>query len=238
MISFKVPANPAALRIVAEALGKLAAVFDKPADAVDPCKCVKPAMETTVETGKADDCPSICVDDCAACGEISAETNTEDTTPPAVPPGAFTPPPPAETADTPPELDKEGLPWDQRIHAGSKAINADGTWRVKRNTDPAYVDQIKAELQAAMAAPAPAPEAPQPPVPPAAPGTDDDQPPVSFAGFVQAITKRQSAGTLTVQEVSEACKKHGLASMPLLAARADLIPVVFEELRKIWVTRV
>lgn len=29
-----------------------------------------------------------------------------------------------------PEKDSAGLPWDGRIHAGTKARNADGTWRM------------------------------------------------------------------------------------------------------------
>lgn len=248
------------LRIIAEALSKIASVFDGKPAALDPCKCVKPAEVEKLATAAAHEE--------TVRQTIAAELPSEDPAPPVVPPGAFVPPAPpaAEQPDPPPaaeppasppappvgaELDKDGLPWDQRIHAGSKALNVDGTWRLKRNTDPALIESVKAELKAAMSAPGPAtapPAAEQPgqasppveqpgPASPPPPPAADDLPPVSFAGFVQAITKKQAAGVLTVQEVAEACQKSGLASMPLLAARADLIPVVFEELRKIWVTR-
>jgi hypothetical protein len=33
---------------------------------------------------------------------------------------------------TPPTTDSTGTPWDERIHSTSKALNADGTWRLRR----------------------------------------------------------------------------------------------------------
>lgn len=45
------------------------------------------------------------------------------------------------------ELDSEGLPWDSRIHASSKAKVANGTWRTKRGADENEVYKIKAELR-------------------------------------------------------------------------------------------
>lgn len=54
------------------------------------------------------------------------------------------------------ELDKHGLPWDNRIHAGTKRKNADGSWTAKRGVDPALVATVEAELRQVMgAAPAP-----------------------------------------------------------------------------------
>jgi hypothetical protein len=50
------------------------------------------------------------------------------------------------------ELDKTGLPWDNRIHAESKGKIADGAWRKKRNLDPALVAQVEAELRQVMGA--------------------------------------------------------------------------------------
>lgn len=35
-----------------------------------------------------------------------------------------------------PETDKNGVAWDERFHASSKAVNADGTWRRKRGLSP------------------------------------------------------------------------------------------------------
>lgn len=45
-----------------------------------------------------------------------------------------------------PQLDKDGIPWDKRIHASSKALLKDGCWRRRRNLDVAVYQQVKAEL--------------------------------------------------------------------------------------------
>lgn len=56
-----------------------------------------------------------------------------------------------ERTDDPPEFDSAGLPWDERIHAPSKATNKDGTWRARRGIDPAIVIAVEAELRAKLA---------------------------------------------------------------------------------------
>ena len=50
--------------------------------------------------------------------------------------------------------DSTGTPWDERIHSASKALNADGTWRLRRKPKDMdelewsdYVSMIKADLQ-------------------------------------------------------------------------------------------
>lgn len=53
-----------------------------------------------------------------------------------------------------PETDKRGYPWDKRIHASSKALNKDGTWRYRRNTPQETIDAVEDEIKA------PAPVAP------------------------------------------------------------------------------
>lgn len=50
------------------------------------------------------------------------------------------------------ELDSKGLPWDGRIHAESKGKIADGTWRKKRNLDPALLAKVEGELRQVMGA--------------------------------------------------------------------------------------
>ena len=53
------------------------------------------------------------------------------------------------------EVDAEGLPWDKRIHSESKGVLKSGHWKTRRNTDPATVSQVRAELLAAANAPMP-----------------------------------------------------------------------------------
>nr|DAE76752.1 MAG TPA: hypothetical protein [Caudoviricetes sp.] len=56
--------------------------------------------------------------------------------------------------EAPPTIDSTGTPWDERIHSASKALNADGTWRLRRKPKDMdevewsdYVGMIKADLQ-------------------------------------------------------------------------------------------
>lgn len=51
------------------------------------------------------------------------------------------------------ELDVNGLPWDERIHASSKTRNADGSWRQRRNLSPVTLETVTAELRARAANP-------------------------------------------------------------------------------------
>ena len=153
------------------------------------------------------------------------------------------PPPPVEAAavvpPTPPVdgCDSDGLPWDGRIHSSSKARLADGRWRQRRNTDPAVVTAVTAELRAALSAPAapPAPAAVVPPPPPAPVATVFPFPPIeepvtvppppaamAFPEFMRAIT----AARLAPAVVLEACKAVGMPSIPALNQRPDLIPSV------------
>lgn len=51
------------------------------------------------------------------------------------------------------DLDTDGLPWDARIHAGTKRKNDDGRWSRKRGiNDPDLVPRVEAQLRAQMAA--------------------------------------------------------------------------------------
>lgn len=53
----------------------------------------------------------------------------------------------------PPTTDSTGTPWDERIHSTSKALNADGTWRLRRkpkDMDEAewakYIEAVKTDV--------------------------------------------------------------------------------------------
>lgn len=69
---------------------------------------------------------------------------------------AAPPPPPADDDNSgpavdPKTIDKDGIPWDVRIHSTPPKINADGTWRKKRGLSEVTYGEIHAELQAAQA---------------------------------------------------------------------------------------
>lgn len=44
-------------------------------------------------------------------------------------------------------LDKTGTPWDARIHSSSRALVANGTWRLKKGVDKALVESVTRELR-------------------------------------------------------------------------------------------
>ena len=154
------------------------------------------------------------------------------------------------------ELDKHGLPWDSRIHAGTKRKNADGSWTAKRGIDPALVATVEAELRQVMGAPGAAPlaQAPTPvapiapapvsappvtvpptpavaPAPPAAvqaPGPVVNE--VDARGMFVALVGRASAAIqgqkVTQAEVNQCCADAGVPALPLLANRLDLVATV------------
>lgn len=118
--------------------------------------------------------------------------------------------------DAPPATDKNGLPWDERIHAGTKALNGDGTWKKRRGVDDATVAAVTAELTGAAPAPTPEPTpAPQPeptpeptPAPTPAPSTNRIQ------DFQQIVQELQKAGTAAAADYMP--KYHGQIVQTLL----------------------
>lgn len=134
------------------------------------------------------------------------------------------------TNDTPPATDKNGLPWDERIHAGTKALNGDGTWKKRRGVDDATVAAVTAELTGASPAPTPAPQpeptpAPQPETTPApqpdptpAPTPEPTPAPVPSTNriqdFQQIVQELQKAGTAAAADYMP--KYHGQIVQTLL----------------------
>lgn len=125
------------------------------------------------------------------------------------------------------ELDAEGLPYDTRIHSASREKNKDGTWRIRRNSDPEKVKAVKEELKKLMAAPtvivtadppesisvqsvtvvpvepppvvAPPPPAPAATEPPPPPPVGDD----AFVRLMRHITDLGKAGKLNIKRAIE-----------------------------------
>jgi hypothetical protein len=147
---------------------------------------------------------------------------------------------PAETDapnPQPPQVDCRGLPWDARIHASTKAVNADGTWRAKRGVnDPAFVQRVEGELRQIMSAPA-VPPLPTPPafisqeaaavglpVAPAAPVAAVH--PLDFAGLMNKATELMTAQKLTREELEQCAQAVGLPSIVGAVTRVDLVPTI------------
>jgi hypothetical protein len=135
-------------------------------------------------------------------------------------------------------LDKEGLPWDARIHASSKTQNADGTWRLKRGLQKDHLDKVTAELRQVMAIPSPAPGPQLVPPPPAAiahapqsavlapppPVADEVSMRQKYIDLFGRISAAMSAGKLTQAQLDTCLQSISVPSLPLLGARLDLVP--------------
>jgi hypothetical protein len=128
------------------------------------------------------------------------------------------------------------IPWDARIHASSKAKLAKepNGWKMKRGVSDDLVDQVEAELVAAMqASPANPVESTPTPPPASEPAPSAPAQPAAPTGAVTTFPALMSAITsnkIDQATVTAAVNKAGLQSLPLLAARPDLIPTVAAEL--------
>ena len=172
-----------------------------------------------------------------------AQPVTSLPTPPAMPLPAAMPdattsvPADADPTALAPSVDKHGLPWDARIHASSKALNADGSWRAKRGlNDDAIVRAVESELRALMAIPAPAaamplPVAPAAPVAIAQPAINTVAPTTLFE-FMPLVSAAMMAGKMTVDQVNAELVALGVVSgVTALISRPDLIPSLWATLQ-------
>jgi hypothetical protein len=175
-------------------------------------------------------------------------------------PVAAAPVAPAAPASPAPSVDVAGLPWDERIHARTKALNKDGTWRQKRETPAELVSAVEAELRArvglpvapvpvappapvvppgvpnsvfalgAVAAPVVAPPAPVAPVAPVTPAPG----PATFQDLMVWVTPHMTSQALpavTVEQLHAVMAQHGVVGFPALIADPTKVPLVAESLR-------
>jgi len=151
------------------------------------------------------------------------------------------------------ELDSKGLPWDERIHAGTKSKLKSGEWKAKKQVEAALVASVEAELRARVAAsPAPAidaaavfaaapgvPAAPAPFVPPAAPLAPAapaaplvSADPTTFEQLMPRITAAVTGGILPPTAVGAACAANGVASVVMLQTAPHFVPLVWATLKQ------
>jgi hypothetical protein len=151
-------------------------------------------------------------------------------------PVTITPPPPAPPAHTGP-VDKDGIPWDVRIHSDSKAKTDSGFWRRRRNLTDDYYDSVIAELKGG--APAPAPVVTPPPVtPPPAPVAESPaaippgptSEPVTFASLTTRLGAAVTAGKLTHEQVMQILGNHGVVGLKGLLTAQGVYASVSAEL--------
>lgn len=69
---------------------------------------------------------------------------------PALP--VTTAPPPAAATGSYAQLDKDGLPWDERIHSSNKEMTDKGVWRKRRGVSNETIAKVSVELRNVLAA--------------------------------------------------------------------------------------
>lgn len=146
------------------------------------------------------------------------------------------------------EVDAEGLPWDGRIHAGTKTKTQKGIWTQKKGVDEAVRDAVVAELRQQYPAAAPAATVTAPAAPaatvtaPAAPQVAMSVPAISvptaapatpYAQLTDWLAKNTGEGKqLTAAWVTEQFTANG-TSLPALAADQELSAAWLEQFRTI-----
>jgi len=133
----------------------------------------------------------------------------------------------APQSQNPAEVDKKGMRWDARIHSSSKAKIADGTWKYRRGVTDEEIKRVEGELTGTIAPPPPPPAQPGPSI---AQLVDPAVDPVAlrqqFAQLMLKVAKSKGEGKLTAEEVTAALQPYGVASLPLLANKLEVVPQV------------
>lgn len=178
---------------------------------------------------------------------------------PAVPAPVQQAPAAPTTPATVVDLDSRGLPWDDRIHASTKAKVQDGSWKKKRGVGETYVLQVEAQLRgqpvmtptvppAPVITPQPwpfaatdaaAPEVPSTPAIPTAPQVVPSAPvapaapsePVTFDQLMPRLTAAITSGVMPPTALQAACAAQGLASIVALQTQQQYVPLVWAALK-------
>ncbi len=154
------------------------------------------------------------------------------------------------------EFDSRGLPWDERIHASTKAKIANGEWRGKRGVDETLCASVEAELRALLAVgQVPAiPNAPQWPGPSAADASSvfggeaipmlfrSEEPsphpaaiePTTFEQLMTRVSPHVIAGTLPATALQTAVTQLGLASVVALQTSPQFVPNAWAVLKQAY----
>lgn len=143
------------------------------------------------------------------------------------------PPPPSEPPETSspplPEVDGEGTPWDERIHASTKTRTAKNIWKKRKGIDPRVVAKVLVEINPAVygtaATFAPSTTTTEPPPPP--------PPPVSEPLTYQDLLKKfmDSKGAITPEQLAQACSEESISGgFPALVNHPDKVEAVAKRL--------
>lgn len=131
-----------------------------------------------------------------------------------------------------PELDSQGVPYDERIHSGGRSKNKEGAWNRKRGVSEMEYARVLTEIMArkepAPAVPAPTAALPQvpaatqqpvvPPVPPTPAPTSD----LTWQQVCAVLTEKITSGKVTTEELNVKARELGVEPFALIGQQPAL----------------
>lgn len=139
------------------------------------------------------------------------------------------------------DVDASGLPWDERIHAGTKTVTAKGMWKKRKGVDTATISAVEQALrggppglQAAQAMPPipapmavpigsvppmPAPEAVPIPAMPAPAPTGN----VDMMTLMSKVAEKSTAGVINADYIAGLAQRCGANALTDLMGKQELI---------------
>lgn len=161
--------------------------------------------------------------------------------------GALIVPPPPPVSAT----DKTGTPWDTRIHSSSRALVANGTWRLKKGVDRTLVESVTRELREHVNAAVCTPQPPSAtgaaslaqtaviPAPPLGAVPLPPSPPLPFNEISRFFAVHCMAGKLTHADMEAMAKHSGVEYTQdlMTAANVDKRPMALAYLQKLVESR-
>lgn len=133
------------------------------------------------------------------------------------------------------ELDKEGLPWDERIHAGTKTKTQKGVWTRKKGVSEETFDAVISVLRKQYPAAAPVVAPTLPTITPAGPTitVPTPAPATPYAQLTDWLARNTGEGkTLTPEWVNQQFTENN-TSLPELADKQELAAAWLEQFKSI-----
>ena len=128
-------------------------------------------------------------------------------------------------------LDKDGIPWDGRIHRDTKVKTVDGYWRRRRNISDETYNGVVAALKGTTITPPPVTPPPAPPAAqPAAVPPQSDAQPLTFATLTTKLGAAVTAGKVTHEQVMQILGNHGVVGLKGLLTAQGVYESVNNEL--------
>ncbi len=129
------------------------------------------------------------------------------------------------------ELDANGTPWIDGIHATTKAKTTDGRWKKRRGVDDPQMEAAEAEARAKLAG-TPQPTVPTEPVVAFDMPTVETVAPATMQDLTNVYSAAIEAGIATPQTVTQMYERHGCPNVADIATNETARAGVVAELRK------